>query len=343
MPRRVILAAALVAGAFAAAAAFVVASRDEPLCSRYAAPSGSDQNRGSADEPFRTVSRLAGSLRAGDTGCLLAGTYVEDVTVRAGGERDASITLRSAPAAVATLRGRLWITGGAHDIVVSGMRLDGRSASKLPSPTVHGDRIVFSGNDVTNHHAPAICFLIGSDRWGVAEDVVLERNRVHGCGALPPTNQHHGIYLASSRRARVVENVVFDNADRGIQLYPDAQGSIIERNVIDGNGQGVLFSGAGGTASSGNLVRANVITNSRIRFNVESSYPEGTAPGEGNVVSGNCIQGGELGSFSAEVGFTASRNVLADPGYADRGSGDFTVDPQGRCAGLGPSASPDPQ
>ena len=40
--------------------------------------------------------------------------------------------------------------------------------------------------------------------------------------------------------------------------------------MIDGNGQGVIFSGEGGATSSNNLVDGNVITNSQTALNVES-------------------------------------------------------------------------
>ena len=71
---------------------------------------------------------------------------------------------------------------------------------------------------------------------------MIERNRIHNCGQLPPTNHHHGIYVEASDGARITDNWIYDNADRGIQLFPDAQGTYVARNVIDGNGQGVIFS-----------------------------------------------------------------------------------------------------
>src|SRR5207245_8215668 len=90
---------------------------------------------------------------------------------------------------------------------------------------------------------------------------LIQRNRIHDCGRIPSSNHDHGIYLAYSDNTKVLDNVIFDNADRGVQLYPDAQGTLIKGNVIDGNGEGVIFSGAGGSASNDNVVEHNVITN----------------------------------------------------------------------------------
>ena len=39
------------------------------------------------------------------------------------------------------------------------------------------------------------------------------------------------------------DNWIYDNADRGVQLYPDADGTVVTGNVIDGNGEGVIFGG----------------------------------------------------------------------------------------------------
>ncbi len=79
---------------------------------------------------------------------------------------------------------------------------------------------------------------------------------------LPATNHEHGIYVANSVGARIIDNVIVDNADRGIQLYWNAQRTTIAGNIIDHNGEGILISGDYGYASSDNLIINNVITDS---------------------------------------------------------------------------------
>jgi hypothetical protein len=193
-----------------------------------------------------------------------------------------------------------------------------------------------AGNDVTNHHT-AICFVIGSRRgYGIANAVVLDRNRIHDCGRLPPTNQEHGIYVAAARGTQITNNLIYDNADRGIQLYPDAQGSRIAYNVIDGNGAGIIFSGADGVASSNNRVERNVITNANVGHNVESWYPDGTSAGVGNLVTRNCLWNGAEGNLSPQIGFSANGNVVANPLYVDRVTKDFRLGRGTPCEGAGP-------
>jgi nitrous oxidase accessory protein NosD len=308
----------------------------DQVCDRVAVPSGRAHAR------YGAVGRLVRSLRPGETGCLRRGTYVEDV-----GVSRSRITLRSYPGERARIVGRLWFRRAAHDVVVSDLVLDGRNDERLPSPTVNGDRIRFLRVEVTNRHT-SICFNIGSERYGRASGTVIQHSRIHSCGRLPARNTGHGIYVSSADDTRIVGNLVYDNADRGIQLFPDAQGTRIAGNVIDGNGEGIIFSGAGGDASSDNVVEHNVIANSRIRADVESWYPHGNPVGVGNVVRENCLFGGRGGLLGGHGrGYVAVANVFADPRYADRAAGDFRLSPGGPCARIlslgGPHPAADPE
>jgi parallel beta-helix repeat protein len=274
-----------------------------------------------------TVQRLVDSLKAGQTGCLRGGVYVEDVKVSR-----SRLALSSYPGEQARLVGRLWVSRAAHNDVFRDLVLDGRNAAELPSPTVNGNAISFLGDEVTNENTN-ICFLLGSAFYGSARATVIEGNRIHNCGQLPPNNHEHGIYVNRANGTRIVGNLIYENADRGIQLYPDAQHTLIERNVIDGNGEGIIFSGDEGMASSHNLVQFNVVSNSRIRANIESFYPRHNPLGVGNVARDNCVFGGRQGSIvTGAGGFTADSNVIADPKYVDASAGDFRIGSGSACA-----------
>jgi parallel beta helix pectate lyase-like protein len=281
------------------------------------------------------VQRLVNSLRPGQTGCVRSGTYVENVTVSR-----SDIALRPYPGEHARIVGRLYFRHRAHDDIVSGLILDGRNARRLPSPTVDGTRIRFTHVNVTNERT-SICFAIGSSRYGRARGVVIDHSRIHACGRRPADNTEHGIYVDAADDTRIIDNFVYDNADRGIQLYPDAQHTLIERNVIDGNGEGVIFSGDHGHASNHNVVRHNVITNAQIRAEVESWYPPGNPRGVGNVVRENCLFGGRATIATHFGGFSATMNVIADPQYADPAAGDFSIPASNPCARVLAGGAPD--
>jgi parallel beta-helix repeat protein len=305
-----------------------------------AAPGGNDAGPGSDTLPYATAQRLALSLGPGEVGCLRQGTYQENVTIARGGSGDdARAVFRSWPGERAKISGRLWVTDSANFVTVEQLDLDGHDAPqcsasdwcRLPSPTVNGDNLIFQDNDVTNRHQ-GICFNLGNASYGRAENVTIQRNRIHDCGLLPANNHEHGIYLSYSDNTRILNNDIYDNADRGIQLYPDAQRTLVRGNVIDGNGEGVIFSGVGSTASNNNTVENNIVTNSTIRHNIESYYPD--IVGTGNVARNNCVFGAAQGDIGSAYGFTATSNLTADPGYVNRAGKDFRLKAGSPCASL---------
>jgi hypothetical protein len=308
-------------------------------CDHVTAVHGHDGNPGTAEQPYRTVRRLARALRPGEVGCLRRGIYRENVTLRRAGLARRRIVLRSWLGERATLLGRLVVAERADYVTVQNLELDGSKApGRLPSPTVNGDFTVFEGNDVTNRHR-AICFVLGNRPYGAAHGTVVRGNRVHDCGSLPPSNHDHGIYVAIARNTLIEGNWIYDNADRGVQLYPDARRTRVVRNVIDGNGVGVIISGDGGKASSGNLIERNALTNSNQRNNVESYWPSGNPIGRDNVVRRNCIHGGARDDGDGGIaeytgGFRVEDNLLADPLYLNRPGKDFRLGPESPCLAL---------
>jgi parallel beta-helix repeat protein len=264
------------------------------------------------------VMRMLKRLDPGQTGCLRKGTYRGPIKVTVHGTHARRIKLRSYPGETARLLGRLWLTRKSSYLVIRGLHLDGRNREHLPSPTVNGRHLDFVDNDVTNEHT-GICFDLGHPRYGTTHDVTIRDNRVHGCGRLPPTNHDHGIYVGEARDTRIVGNRIYDNADVGVHMYPDAQRTYVARNVIDSNGEGVLFGGTAEVAPRDNLVEYNVITNSRTRYNVESHFEPSGPIGENNVVRKNCIEGGARddgsGGIAGQFGFEATDNVTV-PGPA---------------------------
>jgi len=338
MSKKLVLAAAATAFGVSALGFGASPGAATVSCDRYAATTGSDAAAGSAAAPFRTAQKLLDSLSADQTGCLASGTYSENLRVNHGGSPGSPIRLVSPPGERATVVGRLYVPAGSNDVVLADLNLNGANASNLPSPTVDGDRVTLTGDDMTDAHT-GICLDIGSLDWGTAHDVVVDGNRIHDCGRLPygSTNHDHGVYVESSRGAVITNNYIYDNADRGIQLYPDAQGTTISNNVIDGNGEGIIFSGDSGLASSNNVASRNVISNSRVRYNVESWWPSGNPIGTGNLASSNCLWNGTQGNVSDQIGFSASGNSVANPLFANRAAKNFSVPAGSACAAYVPT------
>lgn len=285
---------------------------------------------------MRTLARLIALVGPGDVACI-SGSYREDMTISSGGTRTRPLTVRSTPGHRARVRGRMWISNSANDVVIQDLNIDGRNldGGELPSPTVEGDRVRFIHNDITNHRHH-ICMILGSIHgFGVARNVVIDGNRFHDCGRRPANNHHHSLYLENATGTRIVNNVMWASADRGIQLYPNGDRSFISHNVMVGNGVGIIFSGNEGYASSRNRVVDNVITHARLRYNIEYWWPDHNPIGSGNTAARNCVFGGAWGNIiDPQVGFTSNNNITANPRYRNRRRGDFRPKTSSGCRDL---------
>jgi nitrous oxidase accessory protein NosD len=320
---------ALAAVAAAGAGAVVVSSEDD---------GGSSRGCDSVVSPgHHAVKRLVRSLEPGDVGCLRGGRYRGSVEIGRHGTPGKPITIQPYPGESATIVGRLWLNRHASHLKIRQLHLDGRNRARLPSPTVNGRHILFVNNDVTNEHT-GICFVLGHDRYGVARDVTIQRNRIHDCGRLPATNHDHGVYVAVARDTRVIGNWIYANADLGVHLFPDARRTYVAGNVIDSNGEGVLFGNGDGAAPRDNLIEGNVISNSRLRYNVESYFEDGQPSGTGNVVRLNCVGGGVRddgagggGILTPASGFVGVDNLIAQVAFASTEPGDLRLPPDSPC------------
>ena len=277
-----------------------------------------------------TINRVVHAKKRIGTLCLRGGVYrTGEVWLRRRG-----MTITSARGERAVWRGRIVVRE--RGITLERLTLDGTGAAgySLPSPTINGAGFTLRDSDVTNR--TGICVHPQSYRGLTPRGFVIERNRIHDCGRRPPTNHDHGIYVAGGSGV-IRWNVVYDNADRGIQLYPEAQGVRVSSNTIDGNGEGIIFGGV----SSGNLVTNNLITNSRARWNVE--YYD--LSGLGNEVLSNCVHADPLDPYYLPRGGIADGierylrvegNVDSEVQYADRSTYDFRqTSTNAFCAGVG--------
>jgi hypothetical protein len=341
----IVVAALLVPASTAASRDEVVAARAR-ACDRAASVSGADSAKGTVRRPFRTVGRLVGALRPGETGCLLGGTYVENVSISRGGRRRARITIRSAPGMRARVLGYVLIRDSANFVTLAHLDVDGHDVTPI-TVHVYGDDAVLSGLNVTNRDKrnegyTGSCILLG--RYGAPTfRPLVEKSRIHDCGS---SGHDHGIYAEFPRAAIIRDSYIYDSPGYGISMYPDAQDTFVTRNVIDGNGHGnVTFSGEDGGeeypqdfASSRNTLTRNVIANARSRYNVESFFP--SLQPIGNSVTLNCVWNAPWGNFGYTSGYSRARNIERNPLYLDRRNKDFRLQPGSPCRGMGPTTVP---
>jgi len=206
--------------------------------------------------PFGSLERLVRSLSPGQVGCLMPGRYRHRGVVRL--ER-ARTTIRSVGRPRATIDGAVWVLPAARGARIAGLRLTSHDFEFAIPLKIQADEVELVGNDITASRSIS-CVLVGSSR--PVSGLLIEDNRIHHCGRTG--KKDHLIYMAHSRNAVIRRNLLVENPGGwAVHLYPNADGTLVEGNVIDSNHGGVIFAGSGGgETSDGNLVRANVITNS---------------------------------------------------------------------------------
>lgn len=304
------------------------------VCDVVASPSGNDAAAGTADQPLRTAVALVDQLADGETGCFRTGTFnFDELQIDS-----ARAVITSFPGETATLRGQLRVEREASGTIVENLNLNGINRVDGFSPLVYADDVIIRNNDISNERTTNCVHLARYYDAPAPDGVLIEGNRIHDCGGHDP-NHDHGIYIAESTDLTIRNNEIFDNADRGIQLWPDAHYTKIYGNVIDGNGQGVAFGGYKGLSVSHTVVENNIISNSNVRWNVESHWDQAD-PGVDNVVRNNCIYGakgwyGENGSgIGEQVGFSANNNITQPPQFVNAANNEFTLAASSPCAGI---------
>jgi hypothetical protein len=190
---------------------------------------------------------------------------------------------------------------------------------------------------------------------GVAWYPTIVDNRIHDCGnkALGQTYPSgHALYMEADRHALVRGNVIYDTnyggtiGGRGIQLWPDSEGAMIEQNLVDNSNEwNIIVSGApyptGITRDV--TIRDNILANP-VQYSVTSAWWGGASPQPGIVVKDNCLWGapGDPLGFEEWLGkqsYVASGNIVANPQFRDPAAKDFRLASGSPCKGKGPDAS----
>jgi hypothetical protein len=365
------LAASLVLGALSACVLVTPAfSEPAPSCDLYASSSGSDSNSGAATKPLKTVKRLIGALAPGQTGCLTSGQTFAGFTLHAGdshGAEGAPVTITSTdPAAPATINTRVTTTSGndwltfTHLILVS----DVLSSTEDPSPTINSRHTTWTYDDISGSDTN-ICILPSQPTsYGAAEYTLIEHDRVHNCGrpvtaaeqAAQGENGNlyegrlngwhaHGVY-DEGLHTTIRNSYFYDNSSKGILLRGGSY-AVVEHNIVDHNGSGVLF---GDDGPNHDVVAWNIITNSTSPCGKETgwcddfgvwSFCEGSCTADSfvnNDVFGN--QNGNLApSYDLCSCIEVRENVERDPLYANASAHDYTLSPGSSAIGYGPDTA----
>ncbi|MFL6246939.1 MAG: right-handed parallel beta-helix repeat-containing protein [Thermoanaerobaculia bacterium] len=220
---------------------FVSASAD--AATYYVATNGSDGASGSLTSPFRTLTKAAGLLRAGDVVNVRGGIYKETVQITAKGTADARIVIRSYEGEAAIFDG----TGTTRDenvitlyksayVDLSGFEV--RNAGQIGICSWGSNNVRILNNTV--HHSYRNGIYVGWDTFGVSYDNVVDGNVVYNNvlenanRAFPNGGWATGVSMNYTDRGRVTNNRIYENDGEGVVTILSKY-TLIEGNEISDN------------------------------------------------------------------------------------------------------------
>jgi len=303
----------------------------------YVSPSGDDANDGSLDHPFATIQKAAQAVAPGSIVHVLPGSYTGPIVVKTNGTAEARITFVSDVKWAAQIK-----TTGSDDpwntradyIDIIGFDI---------SSTGSRDGLVNFGSytrTIANHvhNIPGVCDNIGgsgiSDEGYTSHDNDLIANVVNNIGSTYPQlcQYVHAIYH-SNARGHIFNNITYDNAGCGINLWHAATDTIVSNNLTFGNQEhgisiGTNTDNTNGTEGdnfiiSNNISIDNALLGIRERKGVEShnQYLNNMVYGNGSAAFGDENYNWPSAAGSKDVN-TITQNVQFMQ-YNINGTGDY--------------------
>jgi pectate disaccharide-lyase len=300
----------------------------------YVSPSGSDDNVGSIDAPWRTIQKAADTLTAGQTALVRGGTYHEDVLITRAGTATAPMTIKAFPGEHPVLGPGTENTDDIPMDVDNGsayVRLQGLTFQRATGLGTTNIFVAGTAHDIEISD----CVVRYSARQGFFSEASTSRVQIIGCyfhdnGGTGPFQLDQQIYIQGSHPAVIGNRLVRTPNGYGIQLYPESDHAIIAGNTIDSVLVDGILVGSDDIVTTDNAVVVNnVVTNARRAVNTYwSGLGIGPGVGEGNVVRDNLAYGTSEDAFQANGArdnVQYEDNTVTDPLYVDPAKGNYRL------------------
>jgi len=270
----------------------------------YVSPKGNDTNDGSKVHPFATIQKAAEVVTPGTTVHVLPGTYTQPVTLTTDGTADARITFISDVKWGAKIKTTgtqdPWIT---HADYIDILGFDVTSTGSRDGIDNEGSFIRTIGNHV--HDIPGGCDSIGGsgidDGNYQAHDDDIIGNVVDHIGNTYPTlcEYVHGIYH-SNARGHILNNIAYDNAGCGINLWHAATATVVDNNLSFGNQEHGISIGTDTDNTDGVLGDYFIVANNISIDNARLGIRERVGVGSHNQYLNNIVYGNRSAPFGDE-------------------------------------------
>ena len=308
---------------------------------RYISTSGSDSNDGSACSPWATIQNAANNAQPGMTIHVAPGTYTvgSTITSNAGGTSSSRIRYISDVqwgAQIVSSADPIWDNGGAY-VDIMGFDISGGGASYTGIHTQGNyDRSI--GNRIHDFGSTGCMAGAGVMIGGGATNQSAIANMIYNIGPLPPAvpgcNLIHGIYV-STAGAIIENNITFNNAAKGIQLWGTPTDCVVANNTSFHNQDGMVLGndGAGGSSLDNSII-SNNITYDNVRYGLYESGSLGTH----NQYLNNLIFDNPGGTYM--IAGQLTNTVSANPqfvNYTADASGNYQLNSSSPAIGAGNS------
>lgn len=270
----------------------------------YVSPSGDDGGDGSASSPFATIQKAADEATPGTTVHVLPGTYTEAVTVKHSGTAGARIAFISDTRWEARIQTSMsdvpWTTRANYIDIIG---FDITSSGSRDGVVNLGSHIRTMNNRI--HDIPGKCDDIGgsgvTDGNYEAQDNDIIGNVVFRIGATYPQlcQYVHAIYH-SNAGGHILNNIAYNNAGCGINLWHAATGTIVANNLVFGNQEHGISFGTNTDNTDGKQGDGFIIANNISINNARLGIRERTGVGSPAQILNNLVYGNGDGNFGDE-------------------------------------------
>lgn len=304
----------------------------------YVAANGSDDNPGTQDAPFLTISHADSAAQPGYTIHVAPGIYkvdapaAHDVGIKTthSGTASARITyistVKHAAKIVFSGTGIAWNSKGSY-VDIDGFDISGSGRIGI---LAEGSNLVIKNNFVHDLMVSGGCNGSGGaaiDTYGPGGDVLIDANIVRNVGYRwiegGTCNTVQGIYISNARNT-VTNNLVSGVAAVGIQQWHGATDSTIVNNTVFHNKAGILIGqGDAGVSTSGS--ENNKVANNIVYDNTKYGIVEQGKVGHNNHYIDNLVYSS---GTNVSVAGKVSGTVSADPlfiNYQANGKGDYRL------------------
>jgi hypothetical protein len=272
----------------------------------YVSPSGSDSNSGSQASPFATIQKAAQAAKPGTIVHVLPGVYTQPVTVKNSGSANARITFLSDTKWAAQIKTTgstvPWTTDADYiDIIGFDITSDGARDGLVNL----GSYTRTLANHI--HNIPGICDSQGgsgmTDGGYTSHDNDIIGNVVNNIGSSYPSlcQYVHAIYH-SNARGHILNNIAYDNAGVGINLWHAATDTVVANNLVFNNKEHGISIGTYTENTDGKKGDNFIVANNIVIYNALYGVRERIGVGSHDQFMNNIVYGNGKAAFGDEDG-----------------------------------------